>query len=67
MSRSQNWRPTPSVPNKAMAELQYDIRADGSKMPLLNADGTHMRKYDRMNNERQVEAHLRRIHSAAPS
>ena len=46
MTRTQNWRPTPSVPVKSNGDYMYDIRADGSKMPIIMADGTHMQRYD---------------------
>jgi hypothetical protein len=42
----------------------YDTRADGSKMPILNPNGTHMRRYDYNQDRRKVDEHLRRIHSA---
>lgn len=63
-NRAQNWRPTPSIPDKTQADLMYDTRADGSKMPILNPNGTHMRRYDYNQDRRKVDEHLRRIHSA---
>lgn len=48
MSRTQNWKPTPSVPVKSNGDYLYDERKGGTRMPILGPDGTHLQRYDKM-------------------
>ena len=65
MSRTQNWRPTPSKPPAYNRELVYDVRPDGSKMPIMKADGTQLRRREYDEKSHQIDANLRRIQSGA--
>lgn len=66
-TRTHNWRPTPSIPPARNRELMYDHRPDGSMMPILKPDGTHIRRKEYEEKRHQIEANRRRIQSGAAS
>lgn len=43
-SRTQNWRPTPSVPNPDNGKPVLQDRPGGGKMPVFKPDGTQLLK-----------------------
>jgi hypothetical protein len=63
MTRTQNWRPTPAVPVKSNGDYMYDVRADGSKMPILMPDGAHMQRYDYNLDSKAIDSKLHRLQS----
>jgi hypothetical protein len=67
MSRTQNWRPTPSVPPAYNKQLMYDTRPDGSKMPILTATGDHLRRREYDEKRHQIDATIRRIRNQQPA
>jgi len=67
MTRTQNWRPTKSVAPKSNGEFVYDVRPDGSKMPILNADGTQLYKRDYNEKRHQIDQTIRRIRNSGTS
>lgn len=66
-TRTLNWRPTPSIPPARNRELMYSDRPDGSKMPIMTEDGTHIRRKQYDEQRHQIDANIRRIRSGAAS
>ena len=60
MTRTQNWRPTPAVIPSRNKQLVYDERPDGSKMPVLKPDGTHLRMKEYLDNKAHFDASITR-------
>jgi hypothetical protein len=48
-----------------MGNYLYDTRPDGSKMPILGPDGTHLQRYDKVT-DHQFDKKLHRIQSNTP-
>jgi hypothetical protein len=63
---TQNWRPTPSEPPSLNAQIIYDERPGGVKMPLMNPDGTLVRHKQWRENRKTIEANIRRIRASTP-
>lgn len=63
-TRTLNWRPTPSIPPKSNGALLYDTRPDGSKMPVLREDGSHVYVREAREAGGQVESTIRRIRNS---
>lgn len=64
MTRTQNWRPTRSVPPAANHGYVYEDRPGGTKMPILNADGTQLHRRDYLEKQSQVDSTIRRIRNS---
>jgi len=60
-TKNMNMRPTPMVPPAVNANIMYDVRPDGSKMPLLNPDGSVVRHKQFVDNRNSIEATMRRL------
>jgi len=60
MSRTQNWRPTPSTPPSRNKQIVYDERPGGIKMPLMHPDGTVVRQKYADEHSHQITDHLRK-------
>lgn len=61
-SKPKKGRLTPTAPQTHLAEPQYDVRPDGSKMPILNPDGSPVRKAQAMREERKLTEFRRMQH-----
>ena len=59
MTRTQNWRPTPSIPPSYNKQIMYDERPGGIKMPILKPDGTPVRRRYYDENKHQITNTLR--------
>lgn len=66
-TRTQNWRPTPSVPPSRNKQIMYDERPDGSKMPILKPDGSVVRQREWDEKRHQYESTIRKLRSGATS
>lgn len=58
-NRVRNPRPTPDTPPGHYANIVYDTRPDGSKMPVMNPDGTPVRHRQYQEQKRTIDTHLR--------
>ena len=58
-SRPKRGRLTPTAPETHLGEIQYDERPGGARMPILNPDGTPVRKGQAKRDERKVEGFRR--------
>jgi len=65
MTRTQNWRPTPSMDPVYNRTIQYDERANGIKMPLVNPDMTPIRQRQFDSEKHKITAHLHATRGAA--
>lgn len=65
MTRTQNWRPTPFAPPTRNKEIIYSERAGGTKMPLLNPDGSVVRRKQYDERRHQIESTIRTLRSGA--
>jgi hypothetical protein len=63
-TRTQNWRPTKSVPPKSNGELVYQDRPGGTKMPVFNPDGTQLYKRDYVADKRRIDNTIRQIRNS---
>ena len=61
-TRTLNWRPTKSVPPAYNKQLMYSDRPDGSKMPMLKGDGTHMYRSEYDRDPKRFDANIRAAH-----
>lgn len=61
-TQSRNWRPRKDSPPSHYAEIQYDHRPGGTKIPLLNPDGTYVRGKQAYEQRRKIDSILRRKH-----
>lgn len=66
-SKPKKGRLTPTAPRPDLAKPVYDERPGGIKMPILNPDGTPVRKAQAQRQERKVEEFRRQLHSSNPS
>jgi hypothetical protein len=66
MTRTQNWRPTPFEPSSYNAQIMYDERPNGIKMPLMNEDGSLVRRKQWDENRHKIESTIRRIRGTDP-
>lgn len=65
-TKTQNWRPTKSVPPARNREIIYQDRPGGTKMPVLKADGSVLRRREFDEKRHQIESNIRRIRTTAP-
>lgn len=65
-TKTQNWRPTKSVPPSRNAQIIYDERPGGYKMPLLKADGSVVRQREYDERKSEITSTIRRIRNTAP-
>ena len=65
MTRTQNWRPTPAVIPSLNKQLVYDERPDGSKMPVIKPDGTHLRMKEYLEKKPQIDATISRLRATS--
>ena len=63
-SRTQNWRPTPFAKPTRSKTIIYDERPGGTKMPLLNPDGTVVRQKQYDEHKSEITTNMRRIRTA---
>jgi hypothetical protein len=61
MTKTQNWRPTPSVPPSRNKEIIYDERPGGVKVPLMKPDGTVVRRKYYDEHKHQITSTLNTI------
>lgn len=66
-SRQKKGRLTPTAPQTHLGEVVYDERPNGTRMPLVNPDGTPVRKGQARRQERKVEEFRRQLHASNPS
>jgi len=66
-TRTKNMRPTPSIPPAINAQIIYDERPGGVKMPLMNPDGTVVRHKQYRDNEAKIEAIRRHVRADTPT
>lgn len=64
MTRTQNWRPTPSKPPSINKQIIYDERPGGGKMPVLKADGSVLRHKEYTENKHKVESTIRNLRTS---
>lgn len=64
MTRTQNWRPTPSVAPKSNGALMYEDRPGGTKMPILNADGSQLYRRDYLEKQHQIDQTIRQLRNS---
>ncbi len=65
-TRTQNWRPTPFTPPSYNKQIMYDERPGGIKMPILNADGSLVRRKQFDEHKTDIVNNLRRIRTSTP-
>ena len=65
MTRTQNWRPSVSVPPSHYKNIIYDERPDGSKMPVLKPDGSVLRHKEYQEHKAKYDAIIHRNRSAS--
>lgn len=53
--------PTPSIPPSINAQIIYDERPGGTRMPVLKSDGSVLRHKEYMDNRNEIEARRRAI------
>lgn len=66
-TRTKNTHRTFSVPPAINAQISYDERPGGTKMPLLKMDGTVLRHKEHRDNNAAIEANRRRIRADTTS
>lgn len=62
-ARTRNWKPTPDTPPAHYANILYDERPGGTKMPVLNPDGTPVRHRQAQREAGKIERVLRERHN----
>ena len=65
-TKTQNWRPTPSIPPARNKQIIYDERPGGYKMPVLNPDGSVVRQREYDARKHEITSTIRRIRNTAP-
>ena len=65
-SKTKNWRPSVSVPPAVNAQIMYDERPGGIKMPILKADGSVLRHKEYVENKATIDATRARIRNSTP-
>lgn len=63
-TRTQNWRPTPFKPPSYNKQIMYDERPGGIKMPILNPDGSLVRRKQFDEHKSEITNNMRRIRTA---
>lgn len=66
-TKSQNWRPSVSVPPPHYKNIIYDERPGGTKMPVLKPDGTVLRHKEYQENKHKFDAMMHRNRSVPTS
>lgn len=66
-SKPKKGRLTPTAPRPDLAKPVYDERPNGLRMPILNPDGSPVRKAQAQRQERKLEGFRRQIHTSSPS
>lgn len=64
MTKTQNWRPTPSVPPSYNKQIVYDERPGGTKVPVLKADGSVLRRKEFDEKRHTITDTMRRIRTS---
>lgn len=65
MTKTQNWRPTPSLPPAHYANIAGERRPDGSFSPYLNPDGSPVRHRQMQREEPKIRDAVNRIRAEA--
>lgn len=65
-TRTKNMRPTPFAPPTQNAQIMYSDRPDGSKLPIMNMNGTPVRHKQWRENRKGIESNIRRIRNSNP-
>lgn len=66
-SKPKKGRLTPTAPQTHLAEVTYDERPNGTRMPILNPDGTPVRKAQARAEERKLTEFRRQLHQSSSS
>ena len=66
-NRPRKGRLTPTPPNTDLAKVEYDERPNGTRMPILNPDGSPVRKAQAQRQEQKLDEFRRQLHSSNPS
>lgn len=65
-TRTKNMRPTPFADPVQNAQIMYDERPGGTKMPFLNDNGTVLRHKQWRENKAGITDNIRRIRTYKP-
>lgn len=60
-SRPKRGRLTPTAPQTHLGEVQYDERPNGTRMPIINPDGSPVRKGQAKQQAAKVEGFRRQL------
>lgn len=63
-SKPKKGRLTPTAPRPDLGAVEYDDRGNGVKMPILNPDGSPVRKGQARQQERKLEEFRRQQHNS---
>jgi len=66
-SKQKQGRLTPTAPRPDLAAVTYDERPNGARMPILNPDGTPVRKSQALQQERKLDEFRRLQHQHIPT
>lgn len=62
-NRVKNPVPSKMTPPARYGQLMYDERPGGTRVPIMNSDGTHMRGKQFDDNKRLITNNIRRVRS----
>mgnify|MGYP001177775805 CR=1 FL=1 len=65
-TQAHNMKPTPGKPPAYNREIIYNERPGGIKMPLLNADGSVVRRRQFDREKHKITSTIRRIRTTSP-
>lgn len=65
-SKTKRGRLTPTAPRPDLGAVVYDERPNGTRMPILNPDGTPVRKSQAQQQERKLDEFRRLQHANNP-